>query len=476
MTECRKPITQKMNDFSRFDLDFLPGTADGVYLVGGSVRDLLAGRQPADFDLAVDGDIRWIAGQIAAKTGGTVVDLGKKGFEVLRVASPGTMIDLTPIDGPGIEADLQRRDFTVNAMAWDIGSRQLVDCTGGRADMEQRTIRMVSSTALEEDPARLVRAFRLAASLGFSIDSETRAAIARHHRLVAGVAAERIWAELEKLLASDRSAAHIRDMAESGLLISIFPELAPTIGCGQNRHHAFDVFEHSLQAYTHLERLIVAFGSRYPELADVAEKQNPARHAPILKYACLLHDVGKPATRRVDAAGQVHFYGHAGKSADIAAGVSERLRLSRDQRRTADAIIRHHIRPLFLYLASDNGTLGRRGMIRFFNRCGDLTLPIVVHTMADIMAKGPVLDGRNEGFIRFCSELLNAYRDFCTNRTALPPLIDGHDLMDIFGLAPSPLIGHILKQVHERRLSGELANRDRALAWVRMYLDRRTED
>ena len=464
-----------MPDFSGFDLEFLPETADAIYLVGGSVRDLLAGRRPADFDLAVNGNIRRIAGQIAAKTGGTVVNLGNRGFEVLRVASPDVMIDLTPLDGPDIEVDLQRRDFTVNAMAWDIRSRRLVDCTGGLADMQRRTIRMVSSTALEKDPARLVRAYRLAAVLGFSIDSETRTAIASHHRLIGSVAAERVWAELEKLLACDCSAPHVHDMAESGLLISIFPELAPAVGCGQNQYHAFDVFEHSLQAYAHLERLIVAFGSRYPELADLAEEHHLLRHAPILKYACLLHDVGKPATRRMDAAGQVHFYGHAGKSADIAAGVSERLRLSRKQRQTADVIIRHHIRPLFLYLASQKGHLGRRGMIRFFSRCGEMTLPIVVHTMADIMAKCPVIDGRDEGFILFCSDVLTAYRDFCSRRATLPPLIDGHDLMDIFGLAPSPLVGRILKQVHERRLSGELATRDQALAWVRTYLDRRAE-
>jgi len=462
-------------DFSRFDLDFLPETADAVYLVGGSVRDLLAGHRPADFDLAVDGDIRRLSAQIAARTGGTVVDLGNKGFEVLRVASPEVMIDLTPLDGPNIEVDLEGRDFTVNAMAWDIRSRRLVDCTGGLADMQRQTIRMVSSSALEKDPARLVRAYRLAAALGYSIDSETRSAIARHHRLIESVAAERIWTEMEKLLSGDRSAPHIRNMAESGLLISIFPELAPAVGCGQNRFHAFDVFEHSLQAYAHLERLIVAFGSRYPELADLAREQHLDRHAPILKYACLLHDVGKPVTRRMDADGQVHFYGHAGKSADIAAGVSQRLHLSRKQRRAADAVIRHHIRPLFLYLASENGNLGQRGMIRFFNRCGEMTLPIVVHTMADIMAKRPVIDGRDKGFIHFCSELLDAYRSYCTRRATLPPLVDGYDLMNIFGLAPSPLIGRLLKQVNEQRLSGELSSRDRALAWVRAYLDRMTD-
>jgi len=287
------------------------------------------------------------------------------------------------------------------------------------------------------------------------------------------VATERVWAELTKLLAAERSAPLIRDMAATGLLTAIFPELAPAVGCTQNRHHEFDVFEHTLRAYDHLEELLVDFSTRFPFAVNTAETVGLAGHAAMLKYACLLHDAGKPETRTTDAAGTVHFYGHAAKSAAIAAGIGRRLRLSREQRHVADAIIRHHLRPLFLFQASEAGSLGRRGMTRFFTRCGGLTLPIVVHTMADIMAKGAVLDGRNERFIRFCSELMKTYGAYLDRRTALPRLISGHDLKSVFGLTPSPLFAQILKQVDERRLSGELETRAQAMEWVRTFLKRK---
>ena len=465
-----------MTDTIHFQLTFLPDASEPVYLVGGSVRDLLAGHAPADIDLVTAGDIRRIATRIAARTGGTIVDLGNKGFDVLRVASPEVSVDITPLDGADIESDLRQRDFTVNAMAWDIHSHKLVDCTGGLTDLRQQTIRMVSPAAFENDPARLVRAYRLSATLNFSIAASTREAIARHCRRIADVASERVWTELTKLLATDRSAPLIRDMAATGLLTAIFPELAPAVGCIQNRHHEFDVFEHTLRACAHLEELLVDFSSRFPFAAGAAETVGVSGHAAILKYACLLHDAGKPAARTMDAEGNVHFYGHAAKSAAIAAGAGRRLRLSRKQRQVADKIIRYHLRPLFLFQAFENGSLGRRGMTRFFTRCGDLTLPIVVHTMADIMAKGSVLDGRNERFINFCSDLMKGYSAYLDRRTALPPLISGHDLKSVLGLAPSPLFTLILKQVDERRLSGELETSDQALKWVRAFLKRRSEN
>ena len=465
-----------MTDTIHFEPAFLPADADPVYLVGGSVRDLLAGHAPADIDLVAGGDIRQIAARIAHRTGGTIVDLGSKGFDVLRVASPALTIDITPLDGADIEADLRQRDFTINAMAWDIRARKLVDCTGGLADLRHRTIRMVSAAAFEKDPARLVRTYRLAATLNFSIAAGTRAAIAAHCRRIADVAAERVWAELTKLLATERSAPLIRDMAATGLLTSIFPELAPAVGCTQNRHHEFDVFEHTLRAYDHLEELLADFSTRFPFARDTAETVGLAGHAAMLKYACLLHDAGKPETLKKDADGRVHFYGHAARSAAIAAGVGQRLRLSRKQRHVADAIIRHHLRPLFLFQASETGSLGRRGMVRFFTRCGDLTLPIVVHTIADIMAKGSVLDGRNARFIHFCSDLIEAYGAYLNRGTALPPLISGHDLKSVFGLAPSPLFAQILKRVDERRLSGEFETREQAIEWVRTFLKRNGKD
>jgi putative nucleotidyltransferase with HDIG domain len=459
-----------MDAIATTDLNCLPDDPEGVYLVGGTVRDLLAGRAPADIDLVVTGDMVRVAGQIAAKTGGRVIDLGKRGFAVLRVASPDAIIDITPLAHPTIEADLLQRDFTINAMAYDIKSRRLVDCTGGRADMRRKTVRMVSPSAFKKDPARLVRAYRMAAAFHFSIDPGTQDAIGRYRQLVGGVAGERVWVELVKIFDQPDSSPVIGQMAASGLLTAIFPELQAAVGCTQNRHHQYDVFDHSLRVYEHLETLLDGLDARFPRLAAAAEAADLSNHTAMLKYAALLHDVGKPATRSIDSRGQIRFFGHAAKSADIAAGIGSRLRLSNRQREVADAIIRHHIRPLFLFLASDNGSLGRRGMIRFFNRCGNLTLPIVVHAMADIMAKGEVLKGRDRGFISFCDHLVAAYIDAGRRRSAVPPLINGNDLVAVFGLSPSPRFKHILRRVDERRLSGELTTRDQALKWVGICL------
>lgn len=465
-----------MMDLTHLDLSFLPDDPEGIYLVGGTVRDLLAGRRPADIDLVVAGDVDGAARRIAEKTGGKVISIGKKGFDVLRVAGPGLTVDLSPLIQSSIEADLLQRDFTINAMAYDLKRRRLVDCTGGLADMQRRRVRMVSPAVFKKDPARLVRAYRIATTFHFSITAQTREAIGSDRHLVAGVAGERLWSDLFKLFSSADSAAGVEEMAADGLLTSLFPELQPAVGCVQNRHHRLDVFDHTLRVYGCLERLLAEWDSLRAHPGTDGPPLDLSGDAAILKYAALLHDVGKPATRRVDPHGRIHFYGHAAKSADIAAGVSDRLKLSNRQRRFSDAVIRHHLRPLFLFISSENGHLGNRGMVRFFNRCGHLTLPIIVHTMADIMAKGEVLREKDARFIDFAHRLIQAYAEFKRRRSDIAPLIDGNDLIALFDLPPSPRFKSILKQVDERRLCGELTSRDQAIGWVRAYLASEAEN
>jgi tRNA nucleotidyltransferase/poly(A) polymerase len=460
----------EMAKFTETNLDFLPDSCEGIYLVGGAVRDLLAGHTPTDIDLVVNGDIEHVAKQIANKTDGSTIDLGKKGFAILRVATPKMSIDLTPLEQSSIEADLQQRDFTINAMAYDLNSQRMVDCTGGLTDMQDRRIRMISPAAFEKDPARLVRAYRMAAVMHYSISAKTQDAIGRYRHLVSRVAGERVWAELVKLFSAVNSASIMSQMAANGLLTAIFPEMQPTIGCTQSRPHQFDVFDHSLLAYEKLETLLAGRDDHFPKPALMAGQTDLISHAAMLKYAILLHDTGKPSTRYVDRNGRIRFPGHAKKSAQITAVISSRLKLSNRQRDVSDALIRHHIRPLFLYLAFENHCLGRRGMVRFFRLCGHLTLPIVAHAMADIMAKGKILQARDRAFISFCDRLVNAYTAYQRRQSLVPPLINGHDLIAVFGLSPSPRFKHILNRVDERRLSGELSTRDQALKWVEAYL------
>ncbi len=460
-----------MTDAIGLDLNFLPAERNGIYLVGGTVRDLLMGTRPADIDLVTGNDMAGLASAIAGRCRGRVVDLGgKKGFAVLRVASPTLIVDIAPLEEQTIEANLVRRDFTFNAMAYDVEKRRIVDVTGGRSDLNDKIVRMVSETAFADDPARLIRAYRMATVLSFKIDRQTRDAIGRHAHLIDRVAGERIWSELMKLFATSASSPFVHNMTEDGLLTSIFPELLPTMGCMQNRFHQYDVFEHSLRTYTQAEALINNAGQHLGHLVTEDELANLAANGALIKYSALLHDVGKPATRKVDADGRVHFLGHAGHGADLVDTISRRLRLSTLQRKTADTIVRNHIRPLSLFLAMQNDASGRRGIVRLFNRVDHLAVSLIVHAMADCLAKHAVLQPKDKSFLAFCERLMADYTEFRNRQAASPPLIDGNDLITIFGLVPSPLFKQILRGVEERRLSGDLSTRDEALAFVKGHL------
>jgi putative nucleotidyltransferase with HDIG domain len=462
-----------MDAFNSLDIDFLPNDEAALYLVGGTVRDLLCGHKPVDIDLAAKGDVGTIAQAIADKINGKIIHLGKNEFAILRIATQEHMIDIAPLSGSSIEADLQLRDFTINAMAYDIKNKKLIDCLGGLKDLGRKQIRMVSDDIFKKDPARLVRAYRMAATFGFSITEGTKREIHLDKDLISSVSGERVWLDIVKLLQAPAATPIVRGMAKSGLLTSIFPELEPSIGCRQNQHHQFDVFEHSLRVLEEVEHLLSEKDSFFSKLAQLLKSETPSSDLYLLKHSALLHDIGKPATRTVGVDGAVRFPGHAAKSAEIAAVISSRLKLSNHQRKIADLLIRHHIRPLSLSLANDKDRLGHQEIIRFFKHFGQLTLALIIHAIADIRAKNEWMQNRDRRFITFCGELVQTYSDTLKRQKRIPPIISGHDLVSEFGLAPSPDFALILNRIDELRLAGMLNTRNQALKWIETHLNKR---
>jgi tRNA nucleotidyltransferase/poly(A) polymerase len=146
----------------------------GAYIVGGAIRDMLCDRTPLDYDIAVLADPDAFARQVARNTNGRLVEIGKPGQEIIRVVAKETMIDISKVKGKSIDADLRARDYSINAMAYDLFSNQLIDPLGGRSDLAHKTIRMVSKGIFNQDPLRLLRAFRMAAVLQFKIESHTK--------------------------------------------------------------------------------------------------------------------------------------------------------------------------------------------------------------------------------------------------------------------------------------------------------------
>ncbi len=433
----------------------------GAYLVGGAVRDLLLGRPPSDYDIAITENAEKFARQMAAAMQASFVPLGKPGQIVYRVAAKDQCFDICPLNGLSVEADLKRRDFTVNALGYSLEDRQIIDCTGGLRDLEQKRIRMVSEKAFTDDPLRLVRTFRMAAALDFEIENKTLAAVRKHAQLITASAGERIHAEMMKLFAAPRSRICLDLMAENGLLFAIIPEMQALKGCTQNRFHAFDVLDHTLKTYAFAEKII--HGEILPDMASriQMEKDTAAR----MKFSALLHDIGKPAARSADAEGNIHFYGHDKQGADIAEGILSRLKCSGQERDFVCFIIRSHLRPLLLFRAQQHIGPGQKAVIRFFMKCGEYTPLLLLHALADDRAKSEIPE--TAVFESFVRDILDFWFGDFQIRKKQPPLISGHDLIREFGLTPSPDFKRILHTVETARLGGNIRTREEALKFAK---------
>jgi poly(A) polymerase len=436
-----------------------------AYLVGGAVRDLIRGRQPKDYDVVVAGDPDVFAHSLAHRMGGRVVLLSKDRFALFRVVGNTTLIDVTQMTGNDIASDLFSRDFTINAVACRLNTARLIDCTGGIADIARGTIRMVSEHNLQADPIRLLRAYRMAADMDYEIEPATRDAIRRNADAIQKTAGERVWTEWQLILKSETSHRQISDMAQDGLLDALFPELTPLRRCTQNQHHAYDVFSHTLAAYQALEGLLMHPHHYFPAETAVFIQNLNLQDRSTLKLALLLHDIGKPAARGLNARGHIHFHGHASAGATMAEPILRRLRVPNRIKTLAELIILQHQRPLLLLLNRSDKGLGR-----FFRLCGRHAPLLLLHAMADTLGKAPRPEPDKTASLDFFAGLLNTY---CTRtRHALleQRLVSGKELIDHFGLPPSPLFKTVLNKVEEARLAGLITDKQSALQWIDHYL------
>ncbi len=469
------------------------------YVVGGFVRDVLLGRDTADIDIAVAADALEIAPKVATALGGKYILLDKVNrvgrVVLVNEGAPSTrgqrVLDFSTFEG-SIEHDLARRDFTIDAMALDLlklerghATVQLIDPFNGWADLHQGVIRAVAETAFESDAARLLRAVRLAAELGFSISQETEFLIRRYSYLIAGVAGERVREELLRLLAIPQ-ADLLPYLDELGLLTAVIPELAQTKGVKQPKEHFWDVFDHSLKTVVAVDFVLrqgkweyageevsaaVPWSAVLARHFDLEVSSGSTRRL-LLKLAALLHDIAKPQTKAIEASGRLRFLGHAKEGAAIVVNILERLRFSAKEIKLVEIMVRHHLRPMQM---SQEGLPSRRAIYRYFRDTGEAGIDILFLSLADHLAtRGPQLSltGWQE-HVEIVNYVL-AQRFQEESLVTPPKLVDGHDLINIFGMSPGPKIGELLEAVREAQASGELATRDEALAYIRERLSKET--
>jgi tRNA nucleotidyltransferase (CCA-adding enzyme) len=342
-----------------------------------------------------------------------------------------------------VERDLIRRDFSINAIARDLAGGDLIDPYGGQADLEKRQIRMVSPQSFAEDPLRMLRAIQFAARFEFSIEPETYQALVKNVELITTVSPERIAEELNKMLVrADKPSVGLRLMQETGLLDHIIPELGPTIDCDQpGGFHAYDVFEHTLR------------------IVDAC----PARLH--LRLAALFHDITKPLHKRLTDTGAT-FYSHEITGAKVAGEVLSRLRYSNDIVKDVMLLVERHM------FTTD---VGPKGLRRFIRRIGQRLIPDLLNLRrADVVAQG--MGGNTDDV----DEMEQAIAEEILRK---PPFgrsdlaLNGREIISIFELDESPIIGDIFDHLMEKVLDNPDDNDPEILKeYIREFLKNKSKD
>lgn len=437
------------NPVVRILADAFAGAGFDLAVVGGPVRDALLGRVTHDLDFTTNArpdDILRLVKPLATAHW----DIGRE-FGTIGARVHGEQVEITtyradaydgvtrkPVVqfGDDIDGDLVRRDFTVNAMAFLVPQQRLVDPTGGVEDLIAGLLRTPTAPEVSfgDDPLRMLRAARFSAQLGFGIEEGTLAAIAELRQTLTIVSPERIQAELVRLLQSADPVRGIRVLVDTGLIDEFLPEVSALRLEIDEHHHHKDVYEHSLTA---LEQAITLERERHPdEPADA-----------ILRLAVLLHDIGKPRTRRLEPGGAVSFHHHDVVGSRLARKRLQALRFDKESTDAVAKLIELHLR----FFGYAEGAWTDSAVRRYVRDAGDQLERLHILTRADVTT-------RNR---RKAARLASAYDDIEQRIAdlreqeeidAIRPELDGNDVQRILGIAPGREVGEAYRFLLELRL------------------------
>jgi putative nucleotidyltransferase with HDIG domain len=475
------------NDLLKRIIALLRAEPAPCYITGGYVRDWLLGWAGKDADFTVAEKAIPLTRRIANATGGAFYVLDEE-TDAARIVyrEPEFVVDLAGLRGADIQADLRARDFTVNAMAVDVRDCERPDppvldpCAGWR-DLVVDILRATNEGAFRQDPVRLLRAVRFEVTLSLQVEPETESWIRRDAPLLARPAAERIRQELVPIVAAPGAADHLRRLDELGLLGVILPEMVALKGVAQPPdHHVYDVYEHTLATVAEVERL-TAFSETHfspeetpilgPFAADLAAHFalvlcEDRTRATLLRFAAMLHDVGKPHNRTVKESGRIHFYGHEGVSAEMTRAILGRLRFSAQEMQWVGVVVAGHMRPGFLI---KDAPVTKRAMYRFFRDTGDAAVDVLILSLADhLAARGSTLPADDwRQHLEFTQTMLEHYFRTPQVVASPPQLVTGRDVMSVLGVPPGPQVGQLLEAVREAQAEGQVRTREEALEFLR---------
>jgi poly(A) polymerase len=446
---------------------------DGVWIVGGAVRDAASGGDVTDLDLAVADDPAAAAKAIAGAGGGHPFELSAE-FATWRTvaADRSWQVDVTALRGETIEADLAARDFTLGAVAVPLAGGEAVDPYGGLADLERKVLRAVGEGSFAADPLRLLRAARLAVELGLEVDPGTVGLARAEASRAAEPAGERQLAELRRLIGGRDPLRGLALLDELGLTGVLLPELEALRGVEQGPNHHLDVHGHTLavlertlEVEADLERFTGDRAAEARQLLDEPLADEMTRGT-ALRFGALLHDIGKPATRG-ERDGYVTFIGHDSVGAELVVEICRRLRASRALTAHLRGLTRHHLRLGFLV---HEAPLPPRRVHEYLRATEPVTADVTLLTVADRLSArggGPfATEEAIEAHLSLAREVLAAALDW--RRDGPPqPLVGGTELAAELGIEPGAELGELLAELEAAQYADEIGSRGEAIERAR---------
>ena len=450
----------------KYALDNAPSAE--IYIVGGTFRDFYLDKANFDKDVVVKNtDAREFAQSLANSINATFIPLDEENkIYRLMLEDKINCIDIADMVGDSIEEDLTRRDFTINAIAVNLKTLEIIDVTDGMTDLKSKTIRHISEQNFIDDPLRLLRAFRFQAMLGFKLEESMLKIMAKHAKKISMPAVERINYELLKLFSGNFCEKTLFEMDKIGILEEILPVINELKKVPPNSHHHLDLFSHSIETVKQLQEI---YEKSAPAVKEHLEKVDfgGATRLAHLKFAGFLHDIGKFSTWTIEEdTGKHRFIKHDDVGSKMSVKILKSAKFSKKQIDYVAKMIKFHIYPSHVVCAPD---INEKIYMRLIRKMEDDVIDIITLAMADrFSARGVEITeeiiNKNIGGL---TALLDFYLSVKDNLEPLPKLLCGEEIMGLLNLKPSKELGMVIKALHEAQISGDVTTKEEAINFIK---------
>ena len=441
-----------------------------AYIVGGFVRDILMNKKSPDRDLILCGcDVEKFSRELADKLNAHFIELDSVN-KIYRIVLENKIdyIDITmPIEND-FEKDIKRRDLTINAIAYNLKTSEIIDLVGGVDDIKNKKIKGICDKNFEDDPLRLLRIFRFYAKTGFEIDESLIELSKRLYKRINEPAKERVTVELLKMFEGKYCDLALLKLDECGLLEEIFPIYKEVKKIPPNSHHHLDLIHHLIESVRQVQMIYEKSSEEVKNYLETI-KYGSVQELAFLKLATFLHDIGKPSCWTIEEDTLRHrFIKHDEIGSKLVIPILKDLKFSKKQIQYVQTLIKYHIYPSSMVSAED---VTDKAFMKFYRKMEGYVIDLIILAMADrLSARGEKIteDIVNKN-INALTKLLSDYLEMRKNIKPLEKLLDGRDIMELLNIKQGPQLGEIVNALKEAQISGNVTTKEEAINFVIEY-------